>query len=248
MKTNIPVPGSLRLASYNIQKCVGIDLRRQPRRILRVLDGLGAEIVVLQEADKRLPPRPAALPHFVLNEAGWKIADLGGAGSLGWHGNAVIWRGAEIALTRCDHITLPGLEPRGAVQVEFDTRLGPLRVIGLHLGLLGQYRRRQVQHLAVVSGTLDHMPTVWAGDFNEWSQQPVLEHCAPQMRFLPPRPSFPAPRPVGALDRIALGSGLAAAQHGVYAERPAHIASDHLPVWVDLQSEPGAGARFRATF
>ncbi|MEN8742954.1 MAG: endonuclease, partial [Phaeobacter gallaeciensis] len=69
---------TLRLASYNIQKCVGLDLRRQPRRILNVLEDMGARIVLLQEADKRLPPRPAALPHFVLNEAGWQDVDLGG--------------------------------------------------------------------------------------------------------------------------------------------------------------------------
>ena len=30
--------------------------------------------------------------HFVLEEAGWEVADLGGAGSLGWHGNAIVWR------------------------------------------------------------------------------------------------------------------------------------------------------------
>ena len=51
MKLSPPDPGDLRLASYNIQKCVGLDLRRAPRRILTVLEGLGARIVVLQEAD-----------------------------------------------------------------------------------------------------------------------------------------------------------------------------------------------------
>ncbi len=170
---------SLRLASYNIQKCVGLDLRRQPRRILQVLGALGADVVVLQEADKRLPPRPAALPHFVLDEAGWQIADLGGAGSLGWHGNAVIWRGERIALRATAHHDLPGLEPRGAVRVEFDTPIGPLRVIGVHLGLLGASRRDQVVHLARDMERLEVMPTVWAGDFNEWSRQPVLDHLAP---------------------------------------------------------------------
>ena len=56
----------------------------------------------------------------------------------------------------------------------------------------------------------------------------------PLMRFLPPQPSFPAPRPVGALDRIALGGAIRAVGQGVHAERPAHIASDHLPVWADV--------------
>lgn len=225
---------TLRLASYNIQKCIGMDLRRQPRRILTVLDGLGASVVLLQEADKRLPPRPAALPHFVLDEAGWSVADLGGAGSLGWHGNAVIWRHDGIALTGMAHIALPGLEPRGAVRVEFDTPIGPLRVIGTHLGLLTRFRRQQVLHLVQELARLPQMATVVAGDFNDWSTGKTLEHWAPDLRFLARHASFPAPRPVGALDRIALGHGLTAVANGVYDARPARIASDHLPVWADL--------------
>ncbi len=226
---------SLRIASYNIQKCVGLDFRRQPQRILQVIESMKADIVVLQEADKRLPPRPAALPHFMLDEAGWQVADLGGAGSLGWHGNAVIYRGDAVSLRQTAHQDLPGLEPRGAVRAEFDTRIGPLRVVGMHLGLLPASRRSQILHILRSGAELDQMPTVWAGDFNEWSRQPVLDHLAPDMRFLPPIPSFPAAQPLGALDRIALGQGVEATTHGVHEDRPAHIASDHLPVWADLR-------------
>lgn len=233
----LPLPAGLRLASYNIQKCVGVDLRRRPDRILKVLDALRADIVVLQEADKRLPPRPAALPHFALEEAGWRIANLGGAGSLGWHGNAVIWRNGAVDLMRTGLIALPGLEPRGAVRVEFDTGLGPLRVIGTHLGLLAPYRRQQILHLNTETRKLAPMATVWAGDFNEWSRLPVLERLAPMMRFLSAQPSYPAPRPVGALDRIAVSDGLTVGDSGVFSERPAHIASDHLPIWADLATE-----------
>lgn len=233
-------PITLRLASYNIQKCVGLDLRRKPRRILNVLDGLGASLVVLQEADKRLAPRPAALPHFVLDEAGWEVADLGGAGSLGWHGNAVIWRHAELVLRQMGHIPLPGLEPRGAVWVELDTPLGPLRVVGTHLGLLAQSRRQQVQQLIVALSGLTQMATIIAGDFNDWTRGRALERWAPDLKFLPPQPTFPSPRPLGSLDRIALdhvaqAQGLGVVRHGVYDAQPAHIASDHLPVWADLQ-------------
>ncbi len=227
-------PAHLRVASYNIQKCIGMDMRRRPDRILRVLDALGASIVVLQEADKRIAPRPAALPHFTLQESDWKIADLGGAGSLGWHGNAMIWRDPNIELRAKGHISLPGLEPRGAVWVEFDTLLGPLRVFGLHLGLLGYYRRQQVLQLAAESAKMTDMASIWAGDFNEWSKLPVLEQCAPDMSFLPPKPSFPAPRPMGALDRFALNYQLQAAEHGVFAQSPAQMASDHLPIWMDV--------------
>lgn len=227
--------GRLRLASYNVQKCVGLDLRRLPRRIVGVLDGLQADIVVLQEADKRLPPRPAALPPPVLAAAGWRVADFGPEGSLGWHGNAIIWReGAPLDLIGVDQIQLPGLEPRGAVRAEFDTMQGPMRVIGLHLGLITRDRYEQIRSLAAYCARLPAMPTVWAGDFNEWSRLPALDSHAPRMTFLPPLPSYPAPRPVGPLDRIALGGGLRASDHGVWGGRPARFASDHLPVWADL--------------
>lgn len=229
------LPASLRLVTYNIQKCFGMDLRRRPDRIMQVLEGTGAQIAVLQEVDKRLAPRPAALPAFALEEAGWHVADLGGAASLGWHGNAVIWRGGDLSVRNLDHITLPGLEPRGAVRVEFDTEFGPLRIIGAHLGLIAHYRRQQLLYLTENTKSLPEMPTVWAGDFNDWSTRSLLENCAPHMRFLPPIPSFPSPRPTGSLDRIAVGHGLGWAAHDVYRSRPAHIASDHLPIWADLQ-------------
>jgi endonuclease/exonuclease/phosphatase family metal-dependent hydrolase len=64
-----------------------------------------------------------------------------------------------------------------------------------------------------------------------------LDNLVPEMRFLPPLPSFPAAQPLGALDRIALGQGVEVHAHGVHEDRPAHIASDHLPIWADLRLE-----------
>ena len=50
----------LRIASYNIRKAKGLDRRRDPGRILRVLNGLDADVIALQEADRRLGARPSA--------------------------------------------------------------------------------------------------------------------------------------------------------------------------------------------
>lgn len=60
----------IRIASYNLQKCVGLDLRRRPDRSLTVIGQLAAQVVVLQEADRRLAPRPAALPHDMAEAEG----------------------------------------------------------------------------------------------------------------------------------------------------------------------------------
>ncbi|WP_322865580.1 endonuclease/exonuclease/phosphatase family protein [Aquicoccus sp. G2-2] len=231
-------PSPLRIASYNLQKCVGLDLRRKPDRSLAVIAGLGAQIVVLQEADKRLPPRPPALPREMAQAHGWQVAGFGNAGaplagSLGFHGNAMLL-GPEIHLRESAHIELPGLEPRGAIRAELDTPLGPLRVVGVHLGLI---RRHRLMQLGVIVRHLQQLPpapTVLAGDFNEWGTARALDHVTQGLRLLPDRASFPAPRPVAPLDRFALSSELVAHAHGTHSARPARIASDHLPVWADL--------------
>ncbi|MEM9551845.1 MAG: endonuclease/exonuclease/phosphatase family protein [Pseudomonadota bacterium] len=229
-----PDPGRFRLASYNIRKCVGMDMRRQPERILGVLAALKADVVVLQEADRRLPPRPAALAVDALVEAGWDYADLDSPGSLGWHGNAVLWRRAAVELRGTDRIKLPGLEPRGAVRAHLATEIGTLDVVGLHLGLIRSSRRAQIRHLSQMIDGVREGRSVWAGDFNDWAHPSRLLGQLPNLTPLPTGPSFPAPRPVARLDRIALSPDLRAESHGVYAQGDAPIASDHLPVWADL--------------
>lgn len=226
---------TLRIASYNLQKCVGLDMRRRPDRSLAVIEAMGAQIVVLQEADKRLPPRPAALPDEMVRAHGWQILPFGQpGGSLGWHGNAMLIRDS-ITLEGTSHLELPGLEPRGAILANLATPIGPLRVVGAHLGLLRRYRLMQLGAITRALRTRPSRPTILAGDLNEWGPTSALDAALPELDFVEPAPhSFPAPRPVAALDRFALGPGLKAEALGVYRRRPAAMASDHLPVWIDI--------------
>ena len=225
---------TLRIASYNLQKCIGLDLRRRPDRSLEVIAALGAQVVVLQEADKRLPPRPAALPAHMAEDAGWRVVPVGApGGSLGWHGNAMLLR-PGVGLLQAQAIELPGLEPRGAIAADLDTPLGPLRVVGLHLGLRRRDRLRQMAAIERALHGLAPRPTVLAGDFNEWRGAGALDATAQSVRFVAGPNSYPAPRPVAALDRFALSPGLRAAATGSPRAQPARVASDHLPVWADL--------------
>lgn len=224
----------LRIATYNLQKCVGLDMRRRPDRSLQVINALGADIVVLQEVDKRLPPRPAALPHNLVERDGWHILPFGApGGSLGWHGNAMLAR-HTLSVRHTRHVELPGLEPRGAVMAEFETSLGPLRVVGVHLGLVRRYRLLQMKAVMRAVARCETMPLVLAGDFNEWRPPAALRGAAGSVKFVPTPASYPAIRPVGRLDRIAHSAELGVAATGVHSDKPAHIASDHLPVWADL--------------
>ncbi|MCX8507724.1 MAG: endonuclease/exonuclease/phosphatase family protein, partial [Rhodobacteraceae bacterium] len=198
----------LRLASYNVHKCLGLDRRRRPDRVIAVLAGLHADIIALQEVDHRLGLRPAALPRALLEQAtGLRALPFAlSPHSLGWHGQVILAR-PSLALADLRRIALPGLEPRGALLADLRSEETGLRVIGLHLGLLRRHRRLQ---LAAIRAALSHrmpLPTLILGDFNEWSPSGGTEALGPTFHTHSPGPSFPAARPVARLDRIALGEG-----------------------------------------
>jgi endonuclease/exonuclease/phosphatase family metal-dependent hydrolase len=228
----------LRVASYNIRKCVGLDWKRDPERVLTVISGIHADVLALQEVDRRFGRRIATLsPERIERRAGLRPVEIGAPDhSLGWHGNAILVRPhVEPRATR--RLELPGLEPRGAVLVEAEAAGAPLRIVGVHLGLTRAYRRRQ---LAAIATALDDpsVPTVILGDFNEWSPRIGLE---PLSRFdiHAPGHSFHAAWRLAALDRIAVSPPLAVHRSGVFLGPEASRASDHLPIWADL-ALPGA--------
>src|SRR5262245_31971983 len=58
------------VASYNMRKAIGTDRRRRPDRVLHVLQEIDADVVALQEADKRIGGRGAAVPHELIDDHG----------------------------------------------------------------------------------------------------------------------------------------------------------------------------------
>ncbi len=221
----------MRIASYNLRKCVGLDRRRDPGRSLQVINALHADIVALQEADRRLGARPAALSaRLIAENSDMRAVPTGRDGpSLGWHGNAILLRKGLTAGPAVP-IDLPGTEPRGALSLWVE---GELRIVATHLGLLRRDRRRQLA--AIVSAVAGDAPrTVVLGDFNEWSGTRGLEPLRESFDICAPGNSFHAARPVATLDRIALGTQLELVDAGVCDTRLSRIASDHLPVWADV--------------
>jgi len=229
----------LRLASYNVHKCVGLDRRRRPERIVAVLNAVDADIVALQEVDHRLPPRPEALPRrLVEDETDFGVLPFAPDGpSLGWHGQTILVR-RGLVVEKVRRVLLPGLEPRGAILAELAPESGGLRVVGAHLGLIRRYRRMQFAAIRAAISRREPMPTAILGDFNDWSAHGGADALGPAFRLHAPGPSFPAARPLGALDRVALSAGLHLVTAGVHHVAPAGIASDHLPVWVDVRVAP----------
>lgn len=202
-----------------------------------MLDELAADVVLLQEADRRFGRRTAVLSPALLAAQGWRAAALGGRPeSLGWHGNAILVRPA-VTIVSQSVIPLPVLEPRGAVMAELALAGSRLRLVGMHLDLSGLRRRQQGDAiLAALDRATPALPVLLAGDMNEWWPASAgiagfcRRHC--EIRF---PPSFPALYPLARLDRAFHSADLVVEAAGVHQSALARMASDHLPLWIDLR-------------
>lgn len=226
------------VVSYNVHRCYGRDGVFDPRRILRVIEATGAQVAGLQEVDIHALE---SSPNILQLAATSGFAVIPGPTFLreGAHyGNALLSR-FPVTRTRRHDLTVGHREPRGAIDVELDLAGATLRVVVTHFGLRRPERRLQVKKLLSVLEAHDAGPTVLLGDLNEWL--PGARTLRPLERWFgrqtaPPR-TYPAHRPVLALDRVLVRPAGPSTSVRVLRGGEARVASDHLPVVADL----GAG-------
>jgi len=217
-------------ASYNIHRAVGLDGQRNTLRIAAVIDGLDAGIVALQEVEWGLPAHDAWLERYAERRGYTLMADATIEDHRGHYGNVLLSRYPVLSFERID-LGVPRFEPRAAIAARVSIGGASCHVIATHLGLRARERRWQSARLAEYLSGDGRGPAVLLGDLNEWrwgsrSIRPLtaLFDKAPSPR------SFPAGRPLFALDRIMF-SGIADRPHVRADVRPlARIASDHRPV------------------
>ena len=217
------------IATWNVHGGVGSDRRYHPARVAQVVDEMQADIVALQEVGSRASAEN--LLAVLVRETGFHAVD-------GWtckqngcdFGNAVLSRYPIAESVRLD-LTLPGFEPRGAVDVVIEVPRGPLRVIATHLGLRPRERRDQVKRLLAALEREKPLPTVLTGDVNEWYLwgRP-LRWLHRHFKQTPAPATFPAWRPVFALDRLWTEPAPLLAGLRVHATPLSRVASDHLPL------------------
>lgn len=229
----------LRLASYNIHRCIGRDGRRDPARTLRVVRELDADVIALQEVEIR-PDGEGTADFLSRLEAETGMTALAGPTLFNpdhQYGNALLTRLPIAAVRRID-LSQPGREPRGALDV--DLEMGDLRmqVVATHLGLAPFERRAQILAL------LRHLdpdcthPVALMGDLNEWFSwgRPLRRLHGHFGR--PPAPrSFPVGLPLFRLDRIWFRPRAWLRSVRTHRSTAARIASDHLPVTATIERE-----------
>jgi len=227
----------LKVASYNIRKSIGTDRKRLPDRILKILNELNADIVALQEVDRRFGERVTTLsPDLIVDHTDYMPVRFGiREQSLGWHGNVLLVRkGWEV--TNQQRIELPAFEPRGAVLADVNVGGQTVRVVGMHLGLMGNWRMKQATAVVAYLEKLEaKTPTVIMGDLNQWAQDGgCLAEFARHHDVIASGPSFHSRRPMLELDRIITSRDFKLERTGVQNTALARTGSDHLPIWAEL--------------
>jgi endonuclease/exonuclease/phosphatase family metal-dependent hydrolase len=220
------------VATYNIHACVGRDRKTTPERIAGVIQELNADIVGLQEVDSRPGTSTDSQQMQYLAQATGYDAIPGP--TIKRHnrsyGNVLLTR-HPIRRVRQVDLSLPGREPRGAIDAELEAHGIRLRVLVTHLGLRAAERHVQLNRLSELLSNDVIEPTVLMGDFNEWHPyQRTLRRLRTLFGRCPAPRSFPAICPVIALDRIWITPLSLLITTHAHKTHLARIASDHLPV------------------
>jgi endonuclease/exonuclease/phosphatase family metal-dependent hydrolase len=245
---------ALRVLTYNVRRCLGTDGRLSPRRVAEVIAAFEPDLVALQELDVgRIRTGEVDQAH--------EIAHLLG---MSFHFNPSLrvmeehYGDAILTVRPCSLVhagPLPGMrnrEPRGALWAAVDVGGVTLQVVNTHLGLAARERLAQIEAL-LGPEWLGHPacqdPVILIGDFNtvprSRAYRRLARHLVDAQRAQPdprPRPTYPSRLPVLRIDHAFVGSGVEVVGAAVPRTPLTRVASDHLPLVLDLQLAP-AGAR-----
>jgi endonuclease/exonuclease/phosphatase family metal-dependent hydrolase len=243
---------SLRVVTYNIHKCRGMDRRVRPDRIAEVLGEVDADVIALQEVWSQANGRPEDdQAEFIARALGldYRFGEnrqlLGGA-----YGNVVLSR-LPIIFARNYDLSQSGREERGCLRADVQLNGQALHVYNVHLGTAFLERRHQARRLLdsqILTAEEVKHPRVLLGDFNEWTRglasHLLEEHfkCADIRLHLKRKRTYPGVFPVLHLDHIYYDSHLELLACTLHRSRMALVASDHLPIVADFRLREAAMA------
>ncbi len=235
----------LRVMTYNIHSCIGMDGRCFPERISRIILRYDPDIVALQEIDSgkersglhdqakliahELDMMYHFNPSFIVRE--------------GEYGNAVLSR---LPMHVVKAGLLPGFqgrEPRAALWVEIDWKDAPVQLIATHLSLFA--RERAIQARALVGpewmgNKRCARRAFLCGDFNSvpnTAPYRIISRHLQDTSVVAPHGKNNARTFMGVarLDYVFASRDVRVQKVQVSRTRRSRLASDHSPLVVDLE-------------
>jgi endonuclease/exonuclease/phosphatase family metal-dependent hydrolase len=250
---------ALRIATYNIHKCRGLDQRVRPDRIAEVLDELDADIVALQEVVGRGTRSDDDHARYMAEALGYHSAFGENRRHNGAaYGNLLLSRFPVLGSWNHD-ITARNREPRGVLRADVRLAGGQvLHLFNVHLGTAFLERREQARRMVshrILRNTELAGTRIVLGDFNEWipgdATRLLSAHFgARNLRSHFPRRTYPCVLPLLRLDHIYFDKSLKLRRMRLHRSRKALIASDHFPVVAEfsLKDHPSQTASRPDTF
>lgn len=245
----VPAPETLRLMTYNVHSCIGMDGRLVPERIARVISRYNVDVVALQELD-------VGRGRTESIDQAHRIAELL---DMRFHfhpaisvaeeryGDAVL---THLPMRLVKTGILPGLEgrwrePRGALWVAIDVGGVEVHVINTHLSLTERNRRLQIAKL-LGPEWLSHPdrtgPAILCGDFNALPSSEVCRAIRRQLKDAQfelaghrARGTFFGRFAAIRIDHVFIDSVFEVADVEVPNTTLTRVASDHLPLIAELR-------------
>jgi len=243
----------LRIATYNIHKCRGMDRSIRPDRIVDVLRELNADIVALQEVvSHEGGAREQDQARYVAEELGLHFAfGENRRYKGGRYGNVVLTKFPIRGHQNYD-ISAGGRENRGCLRTDVRIDDEILHIFNVHFGTRFFEQRKQARKLFEEEIVTDKElcgPRIVLGDFNEWLRGSVTKTLTTHLYKANVRGNlrrsrtFPGRFPIFRLDNIYFERTLCLRRLHRHRSRTALVASDHLPLVADLSLESQAPSR-----
>lgn len=235
----------IRVATYNVHRCRGLDGRTRPERVAAVLCEIDADIYALQEvvSIEGLAPEDDQASYLAESVGGTYAMGETRRHGAGAFGNVTISRRLRIEGWRHLDVSVVGRERRGVLRTDFRVASRPLHVFNIHLGTSWRERRRQAVRL-VDSDLLRALDIEGArlvlGDLNEWTRGLVTRTLAAELQraeptMTPRRRAYPGILPFLQLDYASYDEHLTLEQSYYHRTRGSLVASDHLPLVAEFK-------------
>ena len=232
---------TLRIATYNIHRCRGLDGRTNPSRVADVIRAIEPDVIALQEVIGAGPHSPGHAEELGAQLGmGWVMAatrHLRGAS----FGNVVLSRHPIIHHAQYD-LSWKTCEPRCCQRVDIAFGDDTLHLYNVHLGTAFLERRYQAGRLsAIVHDRRIAQPKVVLGDFNEWLRGLATTLLTERLQsidlrsHLRRRRTYPGVFPLLHLDHIYYDGRVEVVKLDLPRTRRALMASDHLPLVAELK-------------
>jgi endonuclease/exonuclease/phosphatase family metal-dependent hydrolase len=232
---------TLRVATYNIHRCRGLDGRTNPARIADVIRAIDPDVIALQEV---IGAGPISKGH---------AEEIGALAGMGWvmaptrhlrgclFGNVVLSRHPIVNHSQYD-LSWKTCEPRCVQRVDIAFGEDTLHLYNVHLGTAFLERRHQAGRLtAILHDRRIRVPKIVLGDFNEWMKGLATSVLSERLqsidlrKHLRRRRTYPGVFPVLHLDHIYYEGKVEVVKLDLPRTRLALMASDHLPLVADLK-------------